>query len=470
MKFLRYLRTTDLIGSTALAAAVVLLSFAMPALAQDSNSPATGKIIVPASSIEHPGDAGVRFHTNYEIFVPAGGLPQDKIEPAGGPPITGYSFETPASIACLYGLASKVSGCNPNAVTTNPVGGSKVIAIVDAYDDPNAESDLATFSTQFGLPAANFEVVYQSGSPPQQDPTGGWEGEESLDVQWAHAMAPHAKIILVEANSDYSSDLFAAEKVATAKVAAAGGGEVSNSWGGSEFGGNSQCLSGPITEPSPIGTVPGIPYGCCTGLGTGTCTSETGFDSIFSHSSVVAFASTGDNPGTEYPSVSPNVVAAGGTSIVRNSSFNFARETTWDSAGGGLSQFEPRPSYQNGIKSIVGSRRGVPDFSSDANPQTGVWIYDSFPYEGTSCSGSQCWMLVGGTSVSSPTLAGIVNSAGHFSANSAAELSLIYSHLGVAADFNDITLGFCGDGPGYSAVTGWDACTGVGSDNGKAGK
>ncbi len=314
-------------------------------------------------------------------------------------------------------------------------------------------------------------MVYQNGAgkPPLQDPTGGWEGEESLDVQWSHAMAPNAKIILVETNSDSFNDLLTGEQIASKMVAAAGGGEVSNSWGGSEFGGNAQCIAAPIQTS--FGTVPGLPYDCCTGLGKGTCTPETAADSVFTGKGIVYFASSGDSPGTSWPSVAANVVAAGGTSIARNAANNFIVEATWDQTGGGLSTYETRPSYQAVVKGIVGSRRGVPDFSFDANPDTGVWIYDSFtPPGGPPCSGNECWEVIGGTSVSSPSLAGIVNSAGHFSASSAAELSTIYGKLGVSADFNDIKYGFCGTGPGYSAVNGFDLCTGVGTDNAKAGK
>jgi len=140
---------------------------------------------------------------------------------------------------------------------------------------------------------------------------------------------------------------------------------------------------------------------------------------------------------------------------------NFLAEAPWDLAGGGISPVEARPSYQNGISSIVGKYRGVPDLSFDSNPVTGVWVYDSNLYG---------WNIVGGTSVASPALAGIINSAGSFYTSSSAELTAIYGKLGVAADFNDITSGYCGPYAGYSATTGWDFCTGVGSDKGLAGK
>ncbi len=116
----------------------------------------------------------------------------------------------------------------------------------------------------------------------------------------------------------------------------------------------------------------------------------------------------------------------------------FASETAWSGSGGGPSQYEPRPGYQDAISTIVGSRRGVPDFSFDANPNTGVSVYDS-----TSCHGLSGWLVFGGTSVASPSLAGMVNLAGHFSAGSNAELTTIYQNLGTT-NFRDITSGSAG--------------------------
>ena len=380
-----------------------------------------GKIIVPNSSIERSSDIGRFAHTHILGFLPAETM---RNEQTGGPPYAGYAYETPASLACVYGLVAAVTGCNPNTAKTVPTGGARMIALVDAYDAPNAASDLAKFSSQFGLPAASFQVVYASGTKPAYDM--GWEFEESLDVQWAHAMAPSAKIVLVEAASSSFTDLMTAEDVASKMVNAAGGGEVSNSWGGSEFSG------------------------------------ETSYDSHFVKAGVVFLASAGDSPGTSWPSTSPNVVSAGGTTVRRNPSTDaFIAEAPWDSAGGGSSVVEARPTYQSAIASTVGSYRGGPDLSFDSNPVTGVWIYD------TNVGG---WNIVGGTSVASPALAGIINSAGSFYTSSNGELTAIYSKLGVASDFNDVASGYCGPYGGYTAGTGWDMCTGVGTDKGTAGK
>lgn len=401
-----------------------------------------GKVVSPQSNIEHRADIGIRAHTNVELMIPSGnGLGTAAtlaVVPASTTPAPGFVAETPASLGCVYFLVStRVSGCNPTTATLNPSGGSKVIAIVDAFDDPNAASDLATFSIQFGLPQANFSKVFASGVKPAQDPTGGWELEESLDIEWAHAMAPSAKIILVEAASDSFSSLLAAETVAANLVAAAGGGEVSNSWGGGEF------------------------------------PSETSFDSTFIKSGVVFFASTGDSPGTQWPGVSPNVVAAGGTTISRNpSTLAFITERPWVETGGGRSLFEPIPTFQTSIAGIVGNARGVPDLSFDADPDTGAWVFDSFPLQGSTsgCCGVRGWWIVGGTSLSAPSLAGIVNSAGHFATSSDGELTTIYSNLGNTADFHDITIDYCGPFAGLTGKAGWDFCTGVGSVHGKIGK
>ena len=400
--------------------AALTLVLVVTSLAPAQIRPVSGKVFTPDSSIERPADLGKRAHTNIHVFLPT--EPMRNAKPFG-PPFSGYAYETPASLACVYHLATAVAGCNPNTVTKNPTGGAKMIAIVDAYDAPNAASDLAAFSTQFALPAASFQVVYASGTKPGYD--SGWEIEESLDVQWAHAMAPRAKIVLVEAASNSFTDLMTAEDVASKMVNAAGGGEVSNSWGGSEFSG------------------------------------ETTYDSHFVKANVVFFASSGDSPGTIWPGASPDAVSAGGTTVRRNpSTGNFLSEYPWDSAGGGVSAVEARPSYQNGI-TIVGNFRGVPDLSFDSNPITGVWVLD------TDGGG---WYIVGGTSVASPSLAGVINSAGSFAASTDAELTTIYGNRTSTADFRDITTGYCGPYAGYSGVAGWDFCTGVGVDKGKLGK
>lgn len=308
---------------------------------------------------------------------------------------------------------------------------------MDPYDYPNAASDLAAFSSEFGLPAARFQVYAApgtsnpTGTPPPQDSSGGWEFEAALDIEMAHAMAPRAKIFLVEANSSGSGDLLPAVTLASNLVVAAGGGEVSMSWGFGDFAG------------------------------------ENGYDGYFTVPGVVYFSSSGDSAGVNYPCTSVNVVCVGGTTISRKATTgDFEQESAWYNTGGGTTPNEPRPSYQESISGIVGSQRGTPDVAFVADGRTPVWVYDTFPLGGSSGT----WWLASGTSVSSPGFAGIVNFAGHLYTSSNAELTEIYSQLGVSAAFHDITGGNCGDYAGFLAIKGWDFCTGVGSNVSKAGK
>jgi len=362
-------------------------------------------LFVPGSTIEERADIGVRAHTNHLIHV------KENATTFAVP--SGYS---PDDIRAAYGLPS--------------VGGQGAIAIVDAYDYPTAENDLNVFSAQYGLPACTtangcFKKIYASGTKPIR--SCGWSQEMALDIEWAHAMAPNAQIVLVEAANSGLLSLFKAVKAATAITTVT---EESNSWGGSEF------------------------------LG------ERSFDGAFrTRSGIVYFASSGDTGGkTTYPAVSPYVIAAGGTSL---HSISPVDETAWSDSGGGRSKYEPRPSYQNGIQGLTGTARGVPDFSAVADPATGVSVYDSTP-----CGGMSGWMVFGGTSVSSPVLAGIVNLADHVipSTTTFSELTRIYTAAAIAGtspDFRDIESGTAGT---FNALTGWDFTTGVGSNIGLSGK
>ena len=420
-----------LIWFLSVAVALSLLSFSPLAFAQ-------GHVFTPPSSLAQGSTSeGPMARTHLRILVPGAGQMTwgtTAANPAELPPFPGFLFETPASMACVYKLVVlPIHGCNPNLTTANPSGGNHAIALVDAFDDPTAASDLATFSAQFGLPAAKLTVVFAQGTKPGLDPSGGFELEEALDMEWAHAMAPEAQLFLVEAKNNSFTNLFAAAVVASNLVAAAGGGEVSMSFGAPEADLDAAF--------------------------------EAAGDAFFTTPGVVYFASAGDSPGTEYPSASVNVVSAGGTSISRNTTTgNFFLESTWQDAGGGPSLFEPRPAFQNVIKHIVGDARGTPDFSFNSNPTSGVWVFDSNPVFGTG------WFIVGGTSVAAPSLSGIVNAAGGFRASSQAENDEIYKHLGDGNDFRDITFGNCGLNVSNLAVDGWDFCTGVGSDQGLRGK
>jgi kumamolisin len=392
--------------------------------------PPWARFFTPPSGLEkRPGYA----HTNVEVGIPPkGGFPKVIRPLVTGPPLTGYLIETPASLACVYRLVAVASGCNPNVVTTNASGGSRAIAIVDAFDYTTAASDLAAFDAQFGVTPATFTKIFGTGTPsagcvngpkPPDAATepGGWDVEAALDIEMANAMAPGAHMYLVEANSNSFTDLFNAVAVATKCVQLSGSGEVSMSFGGSEFAG------------------------------------ETANDSTFTGTDVAYFASAGDSPGVEYPAASPNVIGVGGTTISRNQTTGaFESEVVWNNSpdeflyfgdpalpgtGGGPSAFESIPSYQSGVSAIVGTKRGTPDIAGVADIASGVWVFNTPTFGG--------WNFVGGTSVASPLDAAIVNRSGFVWKNSFAALTNIYSLSGkgkLTTYFTNINGGVCGAG------------------------
>jgi kumamolisin len=277
--------------------------------------------------------------------------------------------------------------------------------------------------------------VYATGKRPQEDQTGDWEVEESLDIEMAHGMAPGAQIALVEAKSNSYTDLLHAVDVAAKLVADAGGGQVSMSWGGAEFA------------------------------------QETEYKHYFSTQGVVFFAATGDVPGTSFPAVMANVVAVGGTGFFRSPRGNYFFQSAVN-AGNGPSSFIARPSYQNNIQNIVGAARGIPDVSAyfcgaySNNPDDGciggIWIYDTTPVR---IDGVLGWTSVIGTSAASPLVAAVVNDAGSFYDSSALELTEMYSAPPQAKAFTDIVTYSCTSPSGQTvlAVKGWDFCTGIGT-------
>ena len=385
-------------------------------------------VIIPESSIERPEHTGkgTHAHTHFRAVSVEENAAAPSVFPAAtahpaSVPATGYSYQTPASIACIYDLVPQTNGCNPNSVSTVVVGGSNAIAIVDAYHYPYAQNDLSKFSAQFGLPVPNLTVVYANGTKPATSPNG-WEVEEALDLQTAHALAPNAKLYLVEAASSSISDLLAAVAKATSLVTAAGGrGEVSMSWGTSEFNG------------------------------------ESTYDNYFSATNVVYFASSGDAAGVNWPCVSKNVVCVGGTTLNMSATHNYVNSTAWVDTGGGYSTKVTKPSYQTSNTKISGNYRGVPDIALAADPKSGTWIYYT-----PSNTGTSGWYIVGGTSWAAPMAAGIVNASNDFYANGTAQLTGLYTQTS-SANFTDITAGVCGPKDTYTAVPGWDKCTGLGS-------
>ena len=375
-----------------------------PAFAQRTESVFNGrKIIIPESSIPQPG----RHHTNY-FFV-------DSDAPQSGPP---SGVETPGSLACVYQLVSGPAGC-PVATSTNlPTGGWGAIAIVDAGYYPTAASDLAAFSSYYGIAPADFTVVFVDGIQPPV--YSDWEVEEALDIEWAHAMAPQAKLFLVESVQINTDPTWTAVTTAARLVAKNGGGVVSMSWGDPEVA------------------------------------KELKWDHYFTKPGVVYFAAAGDSGiGVSiYPGASPNVVSVGGTYFDRDKNGNFVDEVYDTSGGGDISPYESIPSYQSGIASIVGSHRGYPDVASD-------FCCAPIYLEGG-------WYSVGGTSWGTPTFAGIVNAAANKQKSTLDELTWIYGELAnpaeYQADFYDITQG------ASQCMVGWDLCSGVGSARTYVGK
>jgi subtilase family serine protease len=336
-----------------------------------------------------------------------------------GPHTPGHAFCTahviPHASSSPVGLSPATMKGVYSFSTSNTAGAGQTIAIVDAYDLPTAESDLNKFSSTFGLPACTtangcFKKVNQTGGSSYPRYNAGWGLEIALDIEWAHAIAPGAKILLVEASTNSFANLLKAEDYAAAHAD-----YVSNSWGGSEF------------------------------------SSESSFDSHFSRTGVSFFVSAGDaGLPAEFPSASPKVISVGGTTLHFSSSGTFTSETGWSGGGGGCSLYETATSAQRKFSGYAqvkcGGKRATPDLSLDADPKSGAAVYDSSRYQGQTG-----WYQIGGTSLSSPMVAGRA-------AVSGAVVKAAYVY-GSAITFRDITSG----NNGASCLVGYDLCSGRGS-------
>lgn len=316
----------------------------------------------------------------------------------------------PMSIAHLASAYSFI-GYNVNQIRSAyglpSTGGAGVtIAVIIAYDTSTIVNDLTQFSIQNNLPlpnSTNFEVHKMSTSIGVDS---SWSTEACLDVEWAHAIAPDAKIVLVEATSKNSNSLFAAVQYANSR------GDVdvvSMSWGSDEF------------------------------------STETTYDRYFANTGIAYFASSGDDGSViMYPSSSPYVVAVGGTTLNLDGNGNVQSETAWSGSGGGISPYESIPSYQKSY-GLTGNYRSVPDVSYNANAQTGFRVY----YNGD-------WYIIGGTSAGAPQWAGI------YALGASADLNNLYQKAksSYSTYFRDITSGATSK---YSAAPGYDYVTGLGS-------
>jgi subtilase family serine protease len=349
----------------------------------------------------------------------------------------------PAAAPSGYGPADLASAYK---LPTTTAGAGQTVAIVDAFNDPTAASDLNVYRSQFGLPACTvatgcFRQVNQTGAASPLPATDtGWAQEESLDVDMVSAVCPNCKIILVEASSASDADLTKAVNTA----ASMGATEISNSYGGSET------------------------------------SSETSLNSAYNHPGVAITASAGDSGyGVEFPAAVPTVTSVGGTALTHATNARGWSETVWGSAnsagifgtggtGSGCSKYEAKPTFQH---DSLCAKRTVADVSAVADPNTGVAVYDST----ADSSGNVGWLQFGGTSVSSPIIAGVYALAGGVS-TSVSGASLAYSHTASLYDVtsgvnvNCKTGGFLGLGGKNSylcqAGAGYDGPTGLGTPNG----
>ncbi|HLK56288.1 MAG TPA: hypothetical protein VKU00_06975 [Chthonomonadaceae bacterium] len=312
--------------------------------------------------------------------------------------------------------------------------GAGDIVIVEAFDTDTLLSDFNNFSSYYGLPTENGSgnalVVHNPYGAPAGSADGtGWDLEACLDTQWAHAMAPNAVIVLVEATSDNVSDLFNA--VAYARSGAAK--EVVMGWA----------------------------------LGEGAETANT--ESILTTGNGINFAAAGDNGAfyalsvnyASYPGSSPNVVSCGGTTTIANASGKLLSTLGWEEGGGGPSAVFSKPSYQSGIAGTDPTFRSMPDLCANADPNTPVAVWN------TSFYGSSTWFFEGGTSEAAAVLAAIQNDSGNSYASTFAFLTHLYANLDTAGYYNDIKAGY----NGYVAGDDFDMITGVGTPlgNGTAG-
>ncbi len=324
-------------------------------------------------------------------------------------------------------------GGSTQAICNSPVSfGGQTIAIVDAYNAPNIESDLNTYSSYYGLPQCTkangcLNIVNEFGNSSLPITTNsGWALETSLDVEVAHMICQTCRILLVEANSSSFLDLGNAVNTA-AKLGAT---EISNSYGAGEWSGEAQ------------------------------------YDTYYNHPGIAVTVSTGDNGyGVEYPGSSSNVLAVGGTTLQVNNDNSYSNETVWSGSGSGCSRYENANLWQENLpnwsQTKCGTKRAIADLSADADPNTGAAVYDTTAY-----LGSKGWFQVGGTSLASPLIAGIYALAGGVSDN-ANSGQVPYENFSNSST-HDVTNGSNGNCNTImcKAGLGYDGPTGLGSPEG----
>lgn len=277
---------------------------------------------------------------------------------------------TPSQLTSAYGL-SGITFSTPAGQSVQGNGAGQTIALIDMYHDPNLASDLHTFDQQFGLPDPALNVINQAGN--QVD--NSWGQEESLDVEVAHAVAPAARIVVVEAapgitNNQMFQNLMTAVQTASQTP---GVSVVSMSWGFNEFPG------------------------------------ETQYDSYFTTPGITYIAASGDTASVEYPAASPDVLSVGGTTLNLGASGSYASESAWYDSGGGYSLYEAEPSYQMSVQ--TSGLRSTPDVAFDGDPNTGLQVFftpASGPTSGQWAKPQGSWATFGGTSLGAPAWAGLI--------------------------------------------------------------
>ena len=348
----------------------------------------------------------------------------DHVVPHGASRRAGVATEAAAAPAPQAGTPAYLQQAYDLSYLSQTAGGSDTVAIVDAYDDPTAESDLATYRANFDLPPCTtqngcFRKVNQAGGQSYPSPDAGWAVEMSLDLDSVSALCPNCHIILVEANSNSFSDLLAAE----AEADALGAKQISDSWAGA----SSSPLPGSYTFP---------------GVATVAATGDNGYD----------------GPGWDaYPAALPGVNAAGGTTLLPSSSSAATNprgftDSAWSGGGSGCDMAEPKPAWQSD-SGCTG--RSYADLSADADPNTGMIIYDS---------GSGGWMVVGGTSEATPLISAYFAVTG---AN-ASSPAWAYQNAQLLNDPQSGSNGSCAASISYicNARVGYDGPTGAGSISG----
>ena len=273
---------------------------------------------------------------------------------------------TPAEITSAYGL-NAITFKSSTGATVKGDGSRETIALIEEFHDPNIQSDLNTFDSKYGLPDLTLTVVNQAGN----QTNNSWALEESMDVEYAHAIAPGARILVVEAAPSNSQTQELQNQLNAVNTArnTAGVEVISMSWGFLES-------SRELSDDSYFTTPPG-------------------------HTGITFIASSGDDGVPWYPSASPNVLSVGGTSLYLTSSGSYQSETAWFFSGGGYSPFEPEPSSQKSVQTT--GERSTPDVAFDGDPNTGVEIYET-----STESGTGSWQVSAGTSLGAPAWAGII--------------------------------------------------------------